>query len=410
MITRRKSSALAWWLNLARHHRRGQLPLRANLAAWYRADRGVVADSAKSISQWQDQSGNNRHLLQSTGAAQPLLTRADNCGNLLLWSADPTQNIWEKTSPVCTFDLGLEGPVASDHHAFRVNNFDGVLNDVRFLQYLLLNLSLADRQFVVRCWVKGEGTNIGKDVRIRLTRVTGTAYQVASTVTLTGDWQQITLPTFTGLADTVGLYLAMSSLATNCANSFLAYGLQISEPNWDTTYIPTTSYPQPAGLHGWPTLLFNGTSHFLKTDAFTLNQPETIYLVFRLKSGSDDRHFFDGQTIYSFRGYRRTGVITWRINAGATLDLVAPPAVNSWAILGIIANGTESRLTINGLTVVTGNLGANNAGGFTLSAVADGGTPANIQVGEILLYGAAHDENARLRIARYLANKWGITL
>jgi hypothetical protein len=110
------------------------------------------------------------------------------------------------------------------------------------------------------------------------------------------------------------------------------------------------------------------------------------------------------------RGYKRTGFSTWRFNAGAVLDLEAPPAVNSWTILGLVVNGTDSLLTLKGLTVVAGNLGATNAGGFTLGAVADGSTPANLQVGEVLLYAAAHDGNARLRISRYLANQWGIAL
>jgi len=558
----------------ARQKHRRAMPFDRDLAAWYRADRGVVADSARNISQWQDQSGNDRHLVQSTGAAQPLLTRADNYGNILLWSADPTQSIWEQTtSPNCTYEFGLQSPVAGDDTALRINNFDAVLGSDRFLQYILSNTPLANRSFLGQCWVKGEGTNIGKILTFRVKRNTGTYYIIETSVTLTAVWQKIALPTFTGLADTVGMYLGFNSPATNCANSFLLYGIQLIESDWDTTYkpatfsnlllwdsdfshspwtggtvplctfelgltspvvtdataqrvnnfdavipetrfsqtlladipladrsfiascwikgeganigktvkfrlvrnvgtayevnstitltanwqhitlatftgladtvgiylgfaslatncansflvyatqliesgsipihIPTTNYSQPAGLHGWPTLLFNGASHYLKVGAFTINQPETIYLLFRLKSAVDDRAFFDGQSAYSVRGYKLTGASTWRFNAGAALDLVTPPAINSWAILGIIINGTDSLITINGLTIAAGDLGANNAGGFTLGAIANGGTPANIQVGEVLLYAAAHNENTRLRTTRYLANRWGITI
>jgi len=386
------------------------MPFDRDLAAWYRADRGVIADTAHNISQWQDQSGNGRHLLQSTGAAQPLLTRADNCGNLLLWSADPTQTIWEKTLPLCTFELGLAGPVAGDNTALRVNNFDAALNNTRIDQIFLTDTPLSGRAFVVRLWVKGEGANIGKTFSFRLCRSAGTAYQTETTATLTGDWQQITLPTFTGLADTVGMYFAFNSPATNCANSFLLYGTQLTELGWDSTYIPTTNYPQPAGLHGWPTLLFNGASHYLKASAFTLNQPETIYLLFRLKSALGNKLFYDGQTSYSVITYIRATTFFWTSYAGLTLDCETPPAINSWTILGLVANGTSSRITINGLTIVTGNLGAANAGGFTLGAVANGTYPANIQVGEVLLYAAAHDENTRLRTTHYLASKWGITI
>lgn len=45
-------------------------PSRAgSLLAWYRADRGVTI--ATGVSQWNDLSGNARHLLQATGANQP---------------------------------------------------------------------------------------------------------------------------------------------------------------------------------------------------------------------------------------------------------------------------------------------------------------------------------------------------
>lgn len=41
-----------------------------NLAAWYRADQGITI--ATGVSQWNDISGNARHLTQGTGGAQPL--------------------------------------------------------------------------------------------------------------------------------------------------------------------------------------------------------------------------------------------------------------------------------------------------------------------------------------------------
>lgn len=41
----------------------------ANLAAWYRADQGVTISTG--VSQWNDLSGNGRHLTQATGANQP---------------------------------------------------------------------------------------------------------------------------------------------------------------------------------------------------------------------------------------------------------------------------------------------------------------------------------------------------
>lgn len=43
-----------------------------NPAAWFRFQQGITA-SAGLVSQWSDQSGNARHLLQASGPAQPVL-------------------------------------------------------------------------------------------------------------------------------------------------------------------------------------------------------------------------------------------------------------------------------------------------------------------------------------------------
>jgi hypothetical protein len=43
----------------------------ANLAVWYRADQGVTLNGS-TVSQWNDLSGNGRHLTQGTASAQPL--------------------------------------------------------------------------------------------------------------------------------------------------------------------------------------------------------------------------------------------------------------------------------------------------------------------------------------------------
>lgn len=56
----------------------------ANLAAWYRQGTGITS-AAGLVSQWNDQSGNARHLVQATGTNQPAL-QAD--GSILFDGVD----------------------------------------------------------------------------------------------------------------------------------------------------------------------------------------------------------------------------------------------------------------------------------------------------------------------------------
>ena len=46
----------------------------ASLQLWLRADLGVVIDSARGVTNWWDQSGENRHVYQNTAANRPVLT------------------------------------------------------------------------------------------------------------------------------------------------------------------------------------------------------------------------------------------------------------------------------------------------------------------------------------------------
>lgn len=43
----------------------------AGLLGWWKADAGVTKDGSDKVSQWDDQSGNGKHLVQATGARQP---------------------------------------------------------------------------------------------------------------------------------------------------------------------------------------------------------------------------------------------------------------------------------------------------------------------------------------------------
>lgn len=49
----------------------------SNLAAWYRGDVTGVVVTGSGVSQWTDQSGNGRHVLQGTDAARPPFTASD---------------------------------------------------------------------------------------------------------------------------------------------------------------------------------------------------------------------------------------------------------------------------------------------------------------------------------------------
>ncbi len=149
-------------------------------------------------------------------------------------------------------------------------------------------------------------------------------------------------------------------------------------------------------------ILFNGTAHFLKAAAFTLVQPETIYILGKQVTWTADDRWIDGNA-------NNTGVLQQaapspeiRIFAGAFLGNISL-TLDTDGIITSVFNSTSSVIQLNNDSPVTGDAGAANMGGFILGARGDGTTNfSNIQVKEALIYSEAHDAATRAQVIGYL--------
>ena len=167
-----------------------------------------------------------------------------------------------------------------------------------------------------------------------------------------------------------------------------------------------TETNQPA-LQVDGSILFDGVDNYLKCDAFTLNQPFTEYMLFRQITWTANDYFSDGNTLAS------TGFLQAELGATPEVSMYAGTGVatndnlllGTYGIASVVFNGASSLIQINNTIATTGNVGINNAGGFTLGATGNGSTTvSNIQVKEVILFPVAHDANTRLHVARYLAH------
>jgi hypothetical protein len=153
------------------------------------------------------------------------------------------------------------------------------------------------------------------------------------------------------------------------------------------------------------TILFDGVDNYLKTSAFTLNQPITYYLALKQVTWTAGDYFIDGDG--------NTSVLIAQPSAGATPEIVAYAgslsavstglAVNTYGVICAVYNGASSVLRVNNGADITGNFGANNAGGLTLGG---SGTVvaqfANIQVKEVIVFNQAHTAAQRSLMIAYL--------
>lgn len=169
--------------------------------------------------------------------------------------------------------------------------------------------------------------------------------------------------------------------------------------------LQATGAAQPA-LQADGTILFDGVAHFLKTSAFTFNQPETVYLLLKQVTWTANDFLMDGNASNGGRLGQEVSSPTLRLNAGvlgaaANTDL----AVNTYGAVAVVINGASSLIQVGYATPTTGDAGVNNMGGFTLGALGNGASNfANIQVKEVILYTAAHDASQRARNIAYLTS------
>jgi hypothetical protein len=170
--------------------------------------------------------------------------------------------------------------------------------------------------------------------------------------------------------------------------------------------LPITPANRPS-LSQDNSLLFNGANQYLKTAAFTLNQPETVYILGRQVTWTTNDRFCDGNAASS--GSIRQGAggagssPQIAITAGSNVATNSGLVLNTYGVICAIFNGASSSLQINNGAATTGNAGAENMGGFTLGATGAGASFGNVQIKEVIIFSSAHDADTRTAVSRYLS-------
>lgn len=186
---------------------------------------------------------------------------------------------------------------------------------------------------------------------------------------------------------------------------------QWSDQSGNSRHLKQTTDTNRPALQADGSILFDGSDNYLKCDAFTLNQPETVYLLFKQVTWTINEAIFDGNTANSGVMFQATTTPNVAIFAGAGGVSSDPDlATDTYGVMACVFNGASSRIQLNNNAAVNGNTGSGNMGGFTLGARGDNLVPSNIQVKEVILYSAAHDAATRKRNIRYLATVGGLSI
>jgi len=156
-------------------------------------------------------------------------------------------------------------------------------------------------------------------------------------------------------------------------------------------------------------VLFDGVATFMKAVAFTLVQPEFVYIVFKQVTWVNFDRIFQGETDSSSTLFQYPTTPSLLAHSGNITTADGNLPLNTYGIARVLFNGASSTLQINSNTKITADFGSNNMGGFALGGRIDANDRySNIEVKEVIIRNVADTTQDEGTIYNYLANKYGI--
>lgn len=351
-------------------------------------------------------------LLQTTAANQPLITRTDNAGNIFR-NSEVFQTTWALTrmNSFGATDTGATG-AGSFANTSRTtdplggNTADYVQTDGTAALTHFVNQTPIIPAGIELCFslcAKADGITAvelnmtggayGKGFILTngtMVAVSGDTAPTSSSITSLGSGWYLCNIVFTSEAGTVARIYALTNSAGTYTHAFngnntdglFIWGASLTRTSWTPVtgtssslgYVSTTTQSIFPGLSGRPVLYFNGAAFGMKTAAFTLNQPTSIYALLNHWTWTLNDCILDGNTLASGKFYESATSPNLRGNAGTDMTEFVPPPLGTWQVDNIVFDGTSSRISTNAGAFVVSDANTGNMGGFTLGSAATAGT------------------------------------
>lgn len=419
------------------------------IVARFDATTGITS-AGGFASQWSDLSGNARHLLQATGANQPI--HLDYSGTKYGWLPGVAGNYFSTPDSVAasiTGDIDIRVKAAlvdwtPTAYSVLIDKWT-VAGGLSYQFYvaitsgkLVLSVSpdgTTTTGYSAFSTVAPTVTN-GGVLWCRVTRVAATGkvnfYTSSNGVTWTLLGAADVSTTASAIADTaapveIGIQNGSASPLNGRVYQAQIYNtiggttpvVDFDPSRWSsgTTFTASTGEvwtinstgSKPAQIVDRPSLLFDGAAHKMATAAFTLNQPSTHYYVMRHITWTSGDVLSDGLSANTGALAQTTGTPKISINAGAAAAENSDLALGTWKVVCVVINGASSSIQVGTAAATTGNAGAGNMGGLMLGADGGGLNYGNAQFSQDLHYNVVHAAATRANIIAALNSKWGLS-
>jgi hypothetical protein len=160
-------------------------------------------------------------------------------------------------------------------------------------------------------------------------------------------------------------------------------------------------------VNGRPAVSFDGVDDLLQA-YFPLNQPTTVFVVYRVRTDQGTQFVTDGFNNGAMADYV-SGTQYGMYASGGTVLTKDGFTYAAFHVVGSVFNGVASALYAEGGPAVAGNSGSASPSGLTIGNSGAWGAPAAVDVAEVVLYDRALGPTDLDTVGNYLAAKYART-
>lgn len=163
-------------------------------------------------------------------------------------------------------------------------------------------------------------------------------------------------------------------------------------------------------INGYGAVQFDGIDDYLQSPSFTLNQPETVFIIYKTPVHISSVYVFDGRNPDGGAYFTSAPSPNVYMYAGASFTPIVG-IVGSYFLATCIFNGASSKYQRNNFAEESGNAGASSMGGLTLGVYAGFGPYfGNPQIAEVIVMSSVATADERTKMKNYVSSRYGIAM